>query len=172
MRAGWTNGMVIGALALSAAIAGCVRRVETASPEARPVRVIARASGGIGALDVVRIVELDSSVTRWVAFTRRLCDGGGDSLSRCPAATDSAAGHLDTASSTRVWTAVREARLAELRPDYGMGPGADRMSLEVRVVGSDGREHAVRGDESTVPPALARVVETMNAVISAARGAR
>ena len=165
-------GMVIGGVTLSATIAGCVRRVETASPEVRPVRVIARSTGGIGALDVVRIVELDSSATRWTAFTRRLCDASGDSVRRCPAATDSAAGGLSAEGATRVWTAVREARFAELRPDYGVGPGADRMSLEVRVVGSDGREHAVRGDESTVPPALSRVVETMNAEISAARGAR
>ena len=157
------------ALACWATLGACAARptVETPAPSsAGPAAewVIVRATGGIAALEVVRSVEWTrDGAVRWTAFTRRLCATG----SECPA-FDSASGVLPAAAAARIQAAVREARVGSLDPDYGIGPGADRMSTEVSVR-LEGRTHRTVGDESTYPLSVQRVVETVSEVVSAAR---
>ena len=156
-------------LACWATLGACASRpaAETPAPSSAPPAaewVIVRATGGIAALEVVRSVEWTrGGSVRWTAFTRRLCATGTE----CPA-FDSAAGVLPADAAARIQAAVREARIGSLDPDYGIGPGADRMSTEISVR-VDGRTHRTVGDESTYPLSVQRVVETVSEVVSAAR---
>jgi len=158
---------VVAAFACWATFGGCAARPNPeVSPSAGPSAewVIVRATGGIAALEVVRSIEFSpGGRARWTAFTRRLCGASAE----CPA-FDSATGPLPAAAVARVQAAVREARVASLDPDYGIGPGADRMSTEVSVR-IEGQTHRTVGDESTWPLSVQRMVETVSEVVMQAR---
>ena len=161
------------ALAIWATLGACAARpvVESPAPStSAPAAewVIVRATGGIAALEIVRSVEWTrDGAAKWTTFSRRLCAAGDE----CPA-FDSASGLLPPAAAARVQDAVRDARVASLHPDYGIGPGADRMSTELSVR-LGGQTHRTVGDEGTWPPPVQRVVEAVSEVVMAARqGAR
>ena len=127
-----------------------------------PTGITIHATGGIAGMEIVRGVARDGPL--FSTFTRRLCSG-----TRCTPATDSAAGALQPARAASVWSEIEAARTDTMRADYGIGRGADQMFYEIRIALPSG-ERVLRADDFSMPPALRKIVERVDAAIREQRG--